>query len=491
MQPCTLLWLALSNAEAGTGIHTLTDASGLEYWIADDATWSTTYSASGALTDATYTTWVTASTVSGGTTTSSYMYDSFDAYGLIKIDGDSYWGNGPATFECGDRQLVYGTQAMGDLSVWRKVYVPDDDAFARMLVFLENDTKKDVSAKVGFTGNLGSDNGTTVKADSSGDAVVDLSDNWAVSMQDFSYAGTFYSSDPRLGHVWQNGFGSVVADEITLEEKNEDFHWRFTVTVPAGKTIALMTYVTGQPTIAAAEAQAIALFGMPSTATECMTKDELAQVINFGADVDCSHLDDQCNEGTYDLSAAACVATPVNEGSSCDDALACTEKDLCGAGTCAGIEAAEVPGDEIDEDCAVGEVCFADADDDGHAAKGQAVVSKDADCADAGEATATDPADDCDDDDAAAYPGATEIANDDVDQDCDGKDLVENTTDDSGGGDAGGDDAGGDDGGGDDGGSADDGDDKKGCSYASGSGTVPLSALALLGIVGLVVRRRR
>jgi len=117
------------------------------------------------------------------------------------------------------------------------------------------------------------------------------------------------------------------------------------------------------------------------------------------------------------------------------------------------------------------------------------VPSSDADCEDAGEATNKDPADDCDDAHADAYPGGTEVANDGIDQDCDGKDLVKKTGgDDTGTGDGGGDDAGGDDG---DATSDSGGDDDKGCSCGTRSAPAPLSAIVLLGVVGLAARRRR
>lgn len=474
MQPYAFLWLALANAEAGTGTHRLTDASGLVYVI-PAYSW-----ASGAISEASFT-MAAASTVSGGTT-SMYLGDAFDGYGSVFVDGTKYQDNGPGTFECGDRQLVLDTQVIGDLSVWRKLYVPDDDAFARMLVFVANDGAKDFSTLVGFAGNIGSDSLTTVMADSSGDASVDLSDNWGVSMEGFLHGPTSY--DPRLGHVWQNGFGSVVADEITLTDGNDNVHWRFSVTIPAGETIAILTFVTGQPTVAAAQLQAEALVALPDTAVACMTKDEWAQVINFGAD--CTHLDDQCNAGVYDAVSEVCVTAPSNEGLTCDDGDACTLDDVCGDGSCAGTIPAEVTGDGVDQDCDGGEICWSDADDDGHAAKGGAtVMSDDADCDDATEATDSDPADDCDDADPDAYPGGTEIANDGIDQDCDGSDLVENG-DDGGGDDAGGDDAAGDD---DGDGGGDDGDKDKGCSYAAGSVPSPLWPLAL-GVL-LVVRRRR
>jgi uncharacterized protein (TIGR03382 family) len=486
MHPHLLLWLTVSNAQAGTSY--LTDGSGLEYYITDNITYSSsypTYSASGGFQEAGYTGAVAASTISGGTT-SQYLNDMFDGYGPIFVDGQLYYGNGSATLDCGDRQLIFGTQTIGDLSVWRKIYVAEDDTFARMVVFVSNDGAKDISTTVGFKGNLGSDGATVVMADSSGDLSVDLKDNWAVSMQDFG--GYYMSSDPRIGHVWQSGTG-IIADEIQLDDYNDIFHWRFSVDIPAGDTIAIATFVTGQPSWPAAQAKAEELVLLPDSAIECLTKEEAGQIVNFG--VDCSHLDDQCNNGVWDSTAEACVAEPANEAGACDDGLACTQKDVCGAGTCAGIETAEVPGDGIDEDCDVGEICFADADDDGHAAEdGSTVVSADADCEDPGEASAKVPADDCDDAHADAYPGGTEVANDGIDQDCDGKDLVKKTGgDDSGTADGGGGD---DAGAGDDGGSADSGgEDKGGCSCGTSRGTAPLSALVLLGMAGLVARRRR
>jgi MYXO-CTERM domain-containing protein len=476
MQPYTLLWLTLSNAEAGTSY--LTDASGLRFQIVDDTR------SSGTFPEASYVSYVAASTVSGGTT-SQVLGDMFDGYGTIYVDKTRYGGNGPATLDCDDRQLIFGTETMGVFSVWRKVYVPDDDAFARSVVFVTNNDTADQSTFMGLAGNLGSDGNTTVMADYSGDVSVGLEDDWAVSMEGFS--GTI-SYDPRIGHIWQNG-GGIVADEIDLNDGNDNFHWRFTLDIPAGETVAIATFVTGQPTWPAAQAQVEALALMPDTATACLTEEEWDQVVNWG--VDCRYLDDQCNDGVYDEPSKACVATPINEAGACDDGLTCTLKDVCGAGICAGTETAEVTGNGIDEDCDVGEICFADADDDGHAAKGGAtVVSADLDCDDAGEATNADPADDCDDADAGAYPGATEIANDDVDQDCDGADLVEKTADDSGG--AGDDTGGAGNGGGDDGGGDDaggDGDTDGGCSCAVGSTAAPWALV--LALVGLVARRRR
>jgi MYXO-CTERM domain-containing protein len=82
--------------------------------------------------------------------------------------------------------------------------------------------------------------------------------------------------------------------------------------------------------------------------------------------------------------------------------------------------ATEIPGDAVDQDCDGAEVCFADADGDGHRPGPTATVaSADVDCSDAGEALATAPTTDCDDTDPAISPLAAERPGDGVDQDCD------------------------------------------------------------------------
>ncbi|HMV69020.1 MAG TPA: MopE-related protein, partial [Myxococcota bacterium] len=95
--------------------------------------------------------------------------------------------------------------------------------------------------------------------------------------------------------------------------------------------------------------------------------------------------------------------------------------------------APEIVGDGVDNDCAAGELCWLDADDDGFRPPGgPTIVSADADCADAREASAADPATDCDDASAAIKPTATEIPGDGVDQDCDGTESCYADRDDDG-----------------------------------------------------------
>ena len=86
--------------------------------------------------------------------------------------------------------------------------------------------------------------------------------------------------------------------------------------------------------------------------------------------------------------------------------------------------ATEIVGNQDDEDCDGGEICFVDADDDGYRPNAtDTTTSTDTDCTDVGEATLSQPTTDCDDNDSGDYPGATEIVGNQDDEDCDGGEI--------------------------------------------------------------------
>ncbi|MEL6348015.1 MAG: MopE-related protein, partial [Myxococcota bacterium] len=122
------------------------------------------------------------------------------------------------------------------------------------------------------------------------------------------------------------------------------------------------------------------------------------------------------------------TSTVVSADIDCVDAGEAVVEDAAGDcdDTAAAINpgAAEIAGDEVDQDCDTTELCFVDADDDGYRPDETSTIeSDDIDCAGAGEAVAEDAVGDCDDALFDIHPGADEIAGDEVDQDCDQTEL--------------------------------------------------------------------
>jgi len=276
---------------AGRGSIQLIDNSGLKFFINTNTNVATS-SASGACSEASYTHAVAATTLNGGTT----MYqlnDAFDGfYGLI-VDGTFYTNNGPGAgkpaigTECPgpntstNRQVVFNNQSIGNLVVSRKIFVPDNDSFARWLNIITNIGGGPEHVIVSTSCNLGSDNATKVVTTSSGDATATITDTWVTTFQDYSGLTT---TDPRLGHVLQ-GPGTLAAPLKTIDivDGGNNPTWSYEFDLAPNKTAIVVTFVTGQPSKAAAAAKSAELVDLPATATQCMTPTDLSRVVNFCA----------------------------------------------------------------------------------------------------------------------------------------------------------------------------------------------------------------
>jgi hypothetical protein len=278
-----------------TGSQALIDASGLKWFINTDITFNTTSSASAAMSEASYTHAVAATTI-GGDPTSSTLNDAFDGYNSVCLSLDNtvaqcatgnanfvfYNQLGPATTECmgtaDNRQVVFPTMTTGSLEVTRKVYVPDTDSFARWLTSVKNTGGSPATVTLVTANNLGSDSNTLIVTTSSGDNVVTTADTWVTSMQ--SYSG-FTSSDVRLGHVLQGPGAAVPLAGINFVDGDDNPFWGYTVTIPPGETAGFLDFAVGQPTKAAAAAKAAELVGLPASAQQCLTQAELSTIKNF------------------------------------------------------------------------------------------------------------------------------------------------------------------------------------------------------------------
>jgi uncharacterized repeat protein (TIGR01451 family) len=312
-----------------TGSISLVDSSGLQYFINTDITFSTSSSASGAASEASYTGPVVASTSGGGTTTST-LNDSFDGYNSICISltnatgtcrtGDAnynlYRGNGPAAFdatvpatpECTNRQVAEPAQTIGPLSVSRKIFVPTNDQFIRWMDIVTNTSGAPVTFTLATGNNLGSDSNTRIVSSSSGDNVATVADTWVSTFQNFS-GNT--SSDPRLGHVLQGAGAPTPLAAINFADGDDNPWWVYSITLAPGQTKSILNFATGQGTKAAANAKAAALAALPASATQCMSNTELNQVTNFAV--------------STDLSITKVTSTPsVNLGGTCTYTLQVT-----------------------------------------------------------------------------------------------------------------------------------------------------------------------
>lgn len=281
----------------GTGAVSLIDSSGLEWFLNTDITFSTSESASGAASEASYTQAVAAST-SGGGTSMTTLSDAFDGYNGLCITTAAagcpgsdtggpampgvYNENGPlAGTECGGRQLVFPVQNILGLDVQRRVYVPAADEFARWYDTFTNTTGAPITFFANKANNLGSDGDTTIDTSSDGDAVVEVTDLWSTSFEAFDGGGS--SFDPRLGHVYQGEGAPTTLAAIDFTDGENTPSWSYQLTVDPGATVAVVQYATGQPNLPDARSQSATLAaGEELSMGACpLDSTQLEQVANF------------------------------------------------------------------------------------------------------------------------------------------------------------------------------------------------------------------
>jgi len=280
-----------------TGSQGLIDNSGLKYFINTNITFSTTSSASAAMSEASYTHAVAATTLNGGTT-SSTLNDAFDGYNTLCISLNNTVVNcetnntnfviynqlGPATTEClgatsgVNRQVVFPVQTSGSLNIQRKVFVPDNDSFGRWLNYFTNTGASPITVTAVIANNLGSDSNTKIVTSSNGNNTAETTDTWITSFQ--AYSGTT-SSDVRLGHVLQGAGGSVPLAGINFVDGDDNPFWGYTFTLNPGETKIIVNFVVGQPSNAASAAKAAQLTGLPPSALQCSTTTEQREFSNF------------------------------------------------------------------------------------------------------------------------------------------------------------------------------------------------------------------
>jgi hypothetical protein len=281
------------------GSQALIDAQGLKYFINTDITLSTSVSASGAMSSASYTHAVAASTSAGGTTPET-LFDAFDGYNAMCLSLNNmvqtcetgnanfviYNQNGPATTECPgpvshvNRQVVFPPQVSGNIQMSRKVFVPDNDEFGRWLNIFTNTGGSPQTVTMVTSNNLGSDTKTKIVATSQGGTTINTSDTWVTTFQDFTGNTT---TDPRLGHVLQGAGAPVQLAGIVFVDGSDRPYWGYTFTLNPGETKIIANFVTGQPSRAAANAKAAELAGLPPNALQCLSTAEREQIVNFNA----------------------------------------------------------------------------------------------------------------------------------------------------------------------------------------------------------------
>jgi hypothetical protein len=281
-----------------TGSQQLVDGTGVKYYANSDITFSTSSSASGGMSEASFTASHEATTANGGTVVST-LNDAFDGYNTLATFVGPSAPNGPIdvsddqadpnlaiynklgaspTSSCGGREEDFPVQTVGQVGVSRSVYVPAaaGQGYARWVNTVTNHGATATEVHLYVDNNLGSDSNTKIFGSSSGDAAASTADTWVGTFQNYTGGGT--SSDPRLGHVLR-GAGDTSATEISFTDGDDNPFWDYALNLAPGETKSIVNYVVAANSKADAATRAADLAAHPSFT--CLSDAQVAQVANF------------------------------------------------------------------------------------------------------------------------------------------------------------------------------------------------------------------
>ncbi|CAB1059315.1 Vibriolysin, extracellular zinc protease (EC @ Pseudolysin, extracellular zinc protease (EC [Olavius sp. associated proteobacterium Delta 1] len=231
-----------------------------------------------------------------------YLYDGDNYLWDIQRDGsiwsgtiDAYDGghdySGFASFSngllVGGREVIIGPAVISGLKITRRIYVPDNYAYARFLEVIHNPGPTPIDITVPIHTDLGSDYTTVIVSTSSGETTFTTDDNWIVTDDSDVFRDNIVitsddsdgSGDPTIVHVIANDYGSIRPSWVSAPTGS--VYYNHVLTVGAGDTRIIMHFGAQNPNRATALAKADQLMQLELDALAGLSTTEINQIANF------------------------------------------------------------------------------------------------------------------------------------------------------------------------------------------------------------------
>ena len=231
--------------------------------------------------------------IAHGTDNAYYTYNGLDL-SVANLDASTYlYGfssfSNAITEDNGREVLIgpYTNSTLDPIQVKRKVFVPDDDSFARYLDILENTGTVEVNAQVMIHNRLGSSTSTQIIATSLDDGNFDTFDDYIVTDDATDGGGT-----PAMAHVFSGPNAEIEPSmacspcRVGSYTYADYLRYTFDVTVPAGGRVIIMHFASQNALQADALDSAENLLSLSGSALSGLSPDEQADIVNFAAYID-------------------------------------------------------------------------------------------------------------------------------------------------------------------------------------------------------------
>ncbi|MCC5619713.1 hypothetical protein LC605_32760 [Nostoc sp. CHAB 5836] len=201
-----------------------------------------------------------------------------------------------AQTEDNGREVVIRPDLIGQVQVQRKIYVPENQSWARFIEIVTNTSSETVNYTVSLNSYLGSDDyfagtgdtpastGIDLVSTSSGDNIFNTDDNWLVT-DDVDWLVTDDvdgTDDPTLVQVIAGEDGSLRPDAaLFFSPFSNNVNFAYNLTLAPGETQIVMHFAAQNSDQATALAKAADLESLGLNALAGLSSEELNQIVNF------------------------------------------------------------------------------------------------------------------------------------------------------------------------------------------------------------------
>ncbi|MCU7892445.1 MAG: hypothetical protein KZQ78_12870 [Candidatus Thiodiazotropha sp. (ex Ustalcina ferruginea)] len=211
----------------------------------------------------------------------------------LLINGSNYLDGSPAGVRMQGRELTLQARQIGDFNVVRKIYVPENDIYARYIELIENRSEAEQVVTVKLSGWIGSLSRTQLLASSSDSIELDQNDQFVVPTD---YFVTDDDCDgcgsPAVGLLFKGATTQYAPDTVRLAGSGY-YSVTYQITIPAGERRALMHYMV-QHSDPVTTLGKIDELHAADYEIEGLTVEETEQLVNFRIQLDSD------NDGVYD-----------------------------------------------------------------------------------------------------------------------------------------------------------------------------------------------
>ena len=210
--------------------------------------------------------------------------------GGLKLEGFPAYGNGNSdvSFEDGGREVVIGPRFIGDgygrdspIAVTRKIYIAQDQGFARFLEVVTNTGSTSFYYTVNLSTDLGSNGNTEVVQTSDGDKSLTPDDNWLITDDTYDpYEYGLGADRPTMLQVLA-GAGGYRPSYVSAATGNDRVSLGYNLELAPGETKIVMHFAaqSSDQAIALAKAEQLTLLGLDALAG--LSTEEKSLIVNF------------------------------------------------------------------------------------------------------------------------------------------------------------------------------------------------------------------